>query len=88
MLTTLNDDGQHFRANIRTYNNLFAFTSMDIKLDTKVATKQKGIYTFRAQRQIYHYINSLQSPNTTSKYLQFYFFDTDHELQHHCQISL
>ncbi|KAL7238260.1 hypothetical protein ACSBR2_004375 [Camellia fascicularis] len=60
---------------------------MGVKLDTNVARKQKAIYTFRAQGQIYHYINSLESPNITPKYLQLYFFDTDHELQHRSQLS-
>ncbi|KAL7223543.1 hypothetical protein ACSBR1_025071 [Camellia fascicularis] len=88
-LTTSKDkDSQYFRANIRTYNSLYAFTSMGVKLDSKVATRKNGIHTFRVQGQIYHYINSLQPPDTSPKYLQLYFYDIEHELQHRSENAL
>ncbi|KAL7258628.1 hypothetical protein ACSBR1_004697 [Camellia fascicularis] len=55
---------------------------MGVKLDNKVVTRKNGMYTFRAKGQIYHYINSLQPPNTRPKYLQLYFYETENELQH------
>ncbi|KAL7238543.1 hypothetical protein ACSBR2_004602 [Camellia fascicularis] len=81
LMISKDEDNQYFCQNIRTYN-LFTFTSMGVKLDSKVVTRKNGIYTFRAQGQIYHYINSLQPPNTRPKYLQLYFYDTENELQH------
>ncbi|KAL7248129.1 hypothetical protein ACSBR2_002938 [Camellia fascicularis] len=82
LMASKDEDNQYFRENIRTYNNLFAFTSIGVKLNSKVATRKNGICTFRAQSQIYHYINSLQPLDTRPKYLQLYFYDTEHELQH------
>ncbi|KAL7265119.1 hypothetical protein ACSBR1_002968 [Camellia fascicularis] len=82
LMTSKDEDNQYFCENIRTYNNLFTFTSMGVKLNSKVATRKNGICTFRAQSQIYHYINSLQPLDTKPKYLQLYFYDIEHELQH------
>ncbi|XP_062093997.1 uncharacterized protein LOC133800034 [Humulus lupulus] len=71
----------HFRTYIRTYNNKFAFTSFGVNFDKDLCRRNKGIYTFRTQGQIYHYINDLLPSNGRPSYLQLYFYDTDNELQ-------
>ncbi|KAI8530232.1 hypothetical protein RHMOL_Rhmol11G0040100 [Rhododendron molle] len=70
-----------FLHDIRAYNNNFAFTSLRVNLDPKYATNNKGIYTFRAQGQVCHYINSLYPTNRIPSFLQLYFHDTDKEIE-------
>lgn len=70
----------HFLQYIRPYNNAFMFTSFGVHLDHKVAIRYKGIYTFRVQGQIYHFINSLYPAGVRPSYLQLYFYDTAKEV--------
>ena len=41
-----------FRKNIRSYNNMFSFTSFGISLDKDLASLRQCIYTFRTYGQI------------------------------------
>ncbi|KAG5533661.1 hypothetical protein RHGRI_027744 [Rhododendron griersonianum] len=75
-------ESTHFLQYIRPYNNAFMFTSFGVHLDRKLAIRYKGIYTFRAQGQIYHFINSLYPPGKHPSYLQLYFYDTQKEVDH------
>ncbi|KAL3532811.1 hypothetical protein ACH5RR_006332 [Cinchona calisaya] len=61
-------------------NNLFAFTSFGVKCDKNLSKRNKGIYTFRVQGQVYHFINDLIPNKELIRNLQLYFYDTDHEL--------
>lgn len=60
---------------------MFSFTSYGVKADTDINKKSRGIYTFRVQGKMYHYINDLTPENNQPKHLQLYFYDTDHELE-------
>ncbi|KAG5542824.1 hypothetical protein RHGRI_015805 [Rhododendron griersonianum] len=71
-----------FRAHIRPYNNMFAFTSFRVTLDSRYTQNHQGIYTFRAQGQIYHFLNSLYPADKKPSYLQLYFYDTAKEVEH------
>ncbi|XP_028086185.1 uncharacterized protein LOC114287102 [Camellia sinensis] len=73
-------EGHHFRQHIQAYNHVFSFTSMGVHVDENLATRTRGVYTFRAQGAIYHKIGSLL-PNSSDRprYLQLYVYDTDHE---------
>lgn len=71
----------NFLTYVRTYNKKFAFTSFRVKFDKVLCKKNKGIYTFRAQGQIYHYINDLVPLDGRPSYLQLYFYDTERELK-------
>ncbi|XP_028121112.1 uncharacterized protein LOC114318414 [Camellia sinensis] len=73
-------EGCHFRQNIRSYNHVFSFTSIGVHVDENLATRTRGVYTFRAQGSIYHKIRSLL-PNSSDRlrYLQLYVYDIDHE---------
>ncbi|KAL5560737.1 hypothetical protein UlMin_036948 [Ulmus minor] len=75
-----------FHKYIRSYNNNFAFTSFGVKTDKDLCKKYKGIYTFRVQGQIYHYINELVPMDNKPSYLQLYFYDTEHEIQNRLNI--
>lgn len=72
----------HFMQYIRAYNNAFAFTSCGVNLDPECTTEHKGIYTFRAQGQIYHSIRGLNPTNEHPAFLQIYFYDTAKEVEH------
>ncbi|XP_049360758.1 uncharacterized protein LOC125825469 [Solanum verrucosum] len=74
------DDAKLFRKNIRAYNSIFAFTSFGVKLDKELASSRKGVYSFKAEGQIYHDLPSLIPNNDRPRYFQLYFYDTDHEL--------
>ncbi|KAG5576740.1 hypothetical protein H5410_056874 [Solanum commersonii] len=74
------EDAKLFRKNIRVYNSIFAFTSFGIKVDKHLASSRKGVYSFKAQGQIYHDLPSLIPNNDRLRYFQLYFYDTDHEL--------
>ena len=76
ILTSSSEEAKLFRICIRTINNIFAITSFGVKFDKNLAKRSKGVYTFRIQRQVYHFISDLEA----SKNLQLYFHDTENEL--------
>ncbi|XP_073317222.1 uncharacterized protein [Primulina huaijiensis] len=82
------DDAKEFNTCVRSYNNMFAFTSMGVHCDEIFARRNAGIYTFRVQGQLYHFMCQLIPPeNENPKNLQLYFFDTEHELSNRMYIS-
>ncbi|KAL6530200.1 hypothetical protein OROHE_014553 [Orobanche hederae] len=70
----------HFRKRCRTYNNTTTFSSLGITYDRTLAQSNKGNYTFRIQRAVYHFIRSLIPPAGPGRQLQLYYFDTENEL--------
>ncbi|XP_058202827.1 uncharacterized protein LOC131317285 [Rhododendron vialii] len=77
----LGADSAHFLQYVKPYNEIFAFTSMGVHLDPVYAKRTNGIYTFRAQGQIYHFIDSLYPSEEMPSYLQLYFYDTQKEIE-------
>ncbi|KAG5546078.1 hypothetical protein RHGRI_018302 [Rhododendron griersonianum] len=71
-----------FRSHIRPYNNMFAFTSYGVTLDPRYTKNHRGIYTFRAQGQIYHFMDGLYPADGKPSYLQLYYYDTAKEVEH------
>ncbi|KAH0633391.1 hypothetical protein KY284_036177 [Solanum tuberosum] len=69
-----------FRKHIRAYNSIFDFTSFGVQLNKELASSRKGIYSFKAQGQIYHDLQSLIPKDDKPRYFQLYFYDTDHEV--------
>ncbi|XP_077242512.1 uncharacterized protein LOC143883026 [Tasmannia lanceolata] len=72
-------DCKKFQELVRGYNSAFAFTSMGVHVDKNMTSLKKGVYTFKIHRQLHHYIPSLMPTDSCSKFLQLYFYDTDHE---------
>ena len=72
---------RHFLDKIRSFNNMFSFTSMGGKINTSLNLKGKGPYTFVLSGQNYHYLGSLL-PNEGCKpvYSQLYIHDTENEV--------
>ena len=58
-----------------------------MKYDKNLCKRNRGIYTFRVQGQVYHFINEMLPSNNEPSYLQLYFYDTEHELEHRIQSS-
>lgn len=82
------ENAKEFCDCVRSYNNMFAFTSMGVHCDKSLATRNRGIYTFRVQGQLYHFMDQLIPPNNEKpKNLQLYFFDTEHEISNRMSIS-
>lgn len=81
LFTSMDEHSLHFRTYIRAYNNSFAFTSFGVKSDKNFTKRNKGIYIFKAQGQVYHYINELLPEDHHPRYLQLYFYGTDHEVE-------
>jgi hypothetical protein len=69
-----------FFKNVRSYNSIFSFVSLGVKLlDRSVPT---GPYCFRIQGSMYHRIGSLlPSAGFDPQFAQIYFYDTDFEKQ-------
>ncbi|PHT72099.1 hypothetical protein T459_22884 [Capsicum annuum] len=59
---------------------MFAFTSLGINYDKELVKRNDGIYTFRVQGQMYHFINDLLPADQIAKNLKLYFHDTDNEI--------
>ena len=81
LFTSNSEEAIHFKTHVRTYNNTFAFTSFGVKYEKELCRRNRGIYTFKVQGQVYHYINELLPPDGHPSYLQLYFYDTDHEVE-------
>lgn len=68
------------RQHVRAYNNAFSFTSFGVTLDIECTSNHAGIYTFRAQGQVYHHTNGLTLAEGAPAFLQLYFYDMEHEV--------
>ncbi|XP_019235659.1 PREDICTED: uncharacterized protein LOC109215991 [Nicotiana attenuata] len=82
------EESKHFRTYIRTYNNMFAFTSLGVTNDKDLARRYHGIYTFRVQGQMYHFIPDLLPSDKKVKNLQLYFYDNENELANRMACSM
>ncbi|XP_027152040.1 uncharacterized protein LOC113752100 [Coffea eugenioides] len=74
------EESNQFRNNVRTYNNNLGFTSFAAKYDSELTKNAKGVYTFRVQGQVYHFLDGLIQLGDRPSGIQLYFFDTDEEL--------
>lgn len=80
----MKDDAKskNFKNNIRTYNSMFAFTSMGGKVDESVNKTGRAPYVFRLHGQTYHKIGSLlPEQGSPPKFAQLYIYDTENEIE-------
>ncbi|XP_016173713.1 uncharacterized protein LOC107616245 [Arachis ipaensis] len=76
----------YFQKNIRSYNNMFAFTSLGGKVLDSV-NDGSGPPQFIIIDQNYHRIGSLlPDPGQKPKFEQLYIYDTQHEIMHRQEI--
>ncbi|KAI9100739.1 hypothetical protein K1719_024101 [Acacia pycnantha] len=67
--------------NIRTYNNMFCFTSMGGRIDHSINSRGGGPYSFVLSDQNHHFIGSLLPPQGNPPvYAQLYIYDTENEI--------
>ncbi|KAL3365177.1 hypothetical protein AABB24_010370 [Solanum stoloniferum] len=78
---------QHFHTYSRAYNNMFSFTSLGVHYDRELTKRNHGIYTFRVQGQMYHFIDDLIPSTGKAKNLQLYFYDNENELTNRMTLS-
>lgn len=70
-----------FMENIRSFNSMFAFTSMGANIDSTL-NKGKAPPTFVMNGENYHQIGSLlPRPGDEPKFAQLYIYDTDNEVK-------
>jgi len=81
LYTSQEPNAKYFQDHIRYFNSHFSFTSLGVVLDQRFCSGKSGVYTFRAQGQIYHHIDQLVPKEDGPKHLQLYFYDTDVDLQ-------
>ena len=79
LLTSNNIESSEFRANIRRYNNVLAFSAVNANYDRTLATSNRGFYSYRISGQIRHTINNIhtQRPSTLA---DTYLFDPDDQI--------
>ena len=71
-----------FMRSIRSYNSMFAFSSLGVKVDDSINTG-RGPYVFRVNGLPVHRIGSLvPAPNKSPKFAQLYIYDTANEIDH------
>lgn len=76
---------KHFQQNIRSYNSMFAFTSMGGTIDFAV-NNGGGPPTFRLSGQNYHLIGSLMPlEGKPPLFGQMYIYDTENEIANRMQ---
>ncbi|KAK4397189.1 hypothetical protein Sango_1555500 [Sesamum angolense] len=77
----------HFKANSRTYNNVFAFTSFGVTYDKELCRNDKNVYTVRVQGLVYHFLNDLIPKEGKGTNLQLYFHDVENEVNNRLAVS-
>jgi hypothetical protein len=81
LLTSKESNAVKFRNQIRMYNSVLAFTSLNAKVDESV-TRGVGPYSFHIQGELYHKIGSLcPAEGQRPQFAQLYIHDTKHEHQ-------
>ena len=84
-------NGQHFRQNIRSYNNALAFTSVSYTKDTRIDFSA-GVQVFSIHGELFHYQGPLiPGSQEVPKFAQLLFYDpdyaTDVRLQRHTMLN-
>ncbi|XP_027122061.2 uncharacterized protein [Coffea arabica] len=87
LFTGTDEESKEFRRNIRTFNNNLAFTTFAARYDRNLTKNSKGVYTFRIQGQVYHFLNSLVPSASSPTGIQLLFYDYDDEVSRRLQDS-
>jgi len=77
----------NYQQNIRSYNSMFALTSMGGSVDKNI-NKGRGPYVFRLKGQNYHHIGTLlPQEGDKPRFQQLYIYDTKNEIHNRLQVS-
>ena len=82
LYTSQDPNSQHFQDHTRWFNGHFSFTTFACDYDQNLASARDGVYTFKANGQIYHNLHSFGKRDENSSHLQLYFYDDDPSLSH------
>jgi len=78
-------ESKNYQIHIRTYNMMFAFTSLGAKVENKF-NNGRGPPNLRIQGQTCHRIDNLLSPtDQLPKFSQLYIYDTSNEIHNKIQ---
>ncbi|WVZ50301.1 hypothetical protein U9M48_001567 [Paspalum notatum var. saurae] len=81
-------ESSNYRQNIRSYNSMFAFTSMGGHIDHEINRQGGGPYVFRMNGQNYHQIGTLlPKEGQYPKFAQLYIYDTENEVKNRLHAS-
>ncbi|KAJ1288125.1 hypothetical protein BS78_02G065900 [Paspalum vaginatum] len=81
-------ESSNYRQNIRSYNSMFAFTSMGGHIDHEINRQGGGPYVFRMNGQNYHQIGTLlPKEGHYPKFAQLYIYDTENEVKNRLHAS-
>lgn len=72
LYTSQEPNAKYFRDNIQYFNSHFSFASLGVVLDKRFCNNRCGVYTFRAQGQIYHRIDQLVPKEEGPKHIYSY----------------
>jgi hypothetical protein len=78
------EGGHSLIRNIRLINSNFAFTSLGLNSETRMALENQGhgVYTFKVKGTVHHRIGALlPSTQKIPKFLQLYIYDNSNEFQ-------
>ena len=79
-------ESSDFMRLIRSYNSMFAFSSMGVKVDDSINTG-RGPYVFRINGLPSHRIGSLvPTPSTSPQFAQLYVYDTLNEIKNQMDV--
>ncbi|CAI9090459.1 OLC1v1025236C1 [Oldenlandia corymbosa var. corymbosa] len=82
LFTGTDEASVQFRKEVRSYNNNLAFTSLGANYDRELVKNIKGVYTFKVNSQVYHYLHSLKpGEGKNPRGIQLYFYDSEEELK-------
>ncbi|XP_022031084.1 uncharacterized protein LOC110932031 [Helianthus annuus] len=80
LFSSSNAKSKSFLKNIRRYNSMFSFTSMDGKVESNI-NKGNAPFIYRISGQNYHCMGSLKPPDgNEAKFCQLYIHDTENEI--------
>jgi hypothetical protein len=76
-LLTITNETKEFKANIRLYNSVLAFTSSSANVDESLMRANQGVYTYRINGAVHHKLsNSLPNPDFKPHFSQIYIYDS------------
>nr|XP_025876435.1 uncharacterized protein LOC112936582 [Oryza sativa Japonica Group] len=87
LLTRDGGRSTNYQQNIRSYNSMFAFTSMGGTVDRKI-NNGHGPYIFRLNGQNHHHIGTLLPEGSNKpRFQQLYVYDTENEIENRIEAS-
>ncbi|CEP09841.1 hypothetical protein [Parasitella parasitica] len=89
------NERKEFKKNIRSYNSVLSFTSVNANLDRTVANNISRAYTFRINGSVHHLMTSFLVPSdgmssiatSQPKFAQIYIFETENELRNRMNVA-